>query len=263
MAELLSIPLFLPLAIIAVLVTGISKGGFGGIALLAVPLLSLVISPIQAAGIMLPIMIPMDVLSIWAHRKNWNGKLLCILIPGSIIGIIIGAITARWVNDDFVRLIVGAIAVVFSIHRWLSIRSSKKFSKLENLEKKEAESNKITGIFWGSCAGYASFLAHAGMPPYQVYVLPQNLGKKIYTGTSVIFFGTANALKLIPYGMLGQLSVTNLSISLLLLPLVPIGVFLGVWINRKLKEETFFSILLFSIFLVGLKLIWDGIFNVI
>ena len=259
MFELLSDPLFLCVAIIAVLVTGISKGGFGGIALLAVPLLSLVISPIQAAGIMLPVMIPMDVLSIWAHRKNWSGKLLAILIPGSVVGIIIGALTARWVNDDFVRLIVGLIAIVFSIYRWLEIQRLKKVKALEESKRKP---NKVSGLFWGSCAGYASFLAHAGMPPYQAYVIPQNLGKKIYTGTSVIFFGTANAIKLIPYGMLGQLSITNLSVSLALLPLVPIGVFLGVWINKKLKEETFFAILLFSIFLVGLKLIWDGLFSV-
>ena len=93
-------------------------------------------------------------------------------------------------------------------------------------------------------------------------MIPQNLSKEVYTGTSVMFFAAANAIKLIPYGMLGQLSVTNLAVSLWLIPLVPIGVFLGVWINRKLREDIFFSIVLTAIFIVGLKLIWDGIFNV-
>ena len=117
-------------------------------------------------------------------------------------------------------------------------------------------------MFWGTCAGFTSFLAHAGSPPYQVYVIPQGLSKEIYTGTSVMFFAAANAIKLIPYGMLGQLSVTNLSVSGWLLPLVPVGVFLGVWINRKLPERVFFGIILTSIFLVGVKLIWDGVVNV-
>ena len=116
-------------------------------------------------------------------------------------------------------------------------------------------------MFWGTCAGFTSFLAHAGSPPYQVFVIPQGLSKEIYTGTSVMFFAAANAIKLIPYGMLGQLSVTNLSVSATLLPLVPVGVFLGVWINRRLPEKTFFAIILSSIFLVGIKLIWDGLSN--
>ena len=109
------------------------------------------------------------------------------------------------------------------------------------------------------CAGFTSFLAHAGSPPYQVYVLRQGLKKETYTGTSVMFFASANVIKLIPYGMLGQLSVTNLSVSAALLPLVPIGVFLGVWLNRKIPEKIFFTIILSSILLVGIKLIWDGV----
>ena len=119
--------------------------------------------------------------------------------------------------------------------------------------------SKPWGVFWGMCAGFTSFLAHAGSPPYQVYVLRQGLKKETYTGTSVMFFASANVIKLIPYGILGQLSVTNLSVSAALLPLVPIGVFLGVWLNRKIPEKIFFTIILSSILLVGIKLIWDGV----
>ena len=262
MPELLSDPLFVIIAVIAVVITGISKGGFGGVALLAVPLMSLVISPIQAAGIMLPIMIPMDFMSIWVYRKRWDGRNLALLIPAAIVGITIGGLTARWVNEEFVRLLVGFIAVVFTIHRWRGLRRAAKSVATATAPQRRAP-NKILGAFWGTCAGFTSFLAHAGSPPYQVYVLPQGLSKEIYTGTSVIFFASVNAIKLIPYGMLGQLSVTNLSVSLMLLPLAPVGVFLGVWINRKLREDMFFTIILTAIFIVGLKLIWDGIFNLL
>ena len=256
MPELFSDPWFVAIAIIAVLITGISKGGFGGFALLAVPLMSLAISPIQAAGIMLPIMIPMDILSIWIYRKRWDGKLLALLIPAATVGIVIGGLTARWVNDDIVRFLVGVIAVVFTIHRARGILKTAGGSAVDR-----PPPGKFWGAFWGTCAGFTSFLAHAGSPPYQVYVLPQGLRKEIYTGTSVMFFAAANAIKLIPYGMLGQLSVTNLSVSAVLLPLVPVGVFLGVWINRKLPEKIFFFVILTSILLVGIKLIWDGISN--
>ena len=255
MPELFADPWFVTIAIIAVLITGISKGGFGGFALLAVPLMSLAISPIQAAGIMLPIMIPMDILSIWIYRNRWDKRILVLLIPAATVGITIGGLTARWVNDEVVRLLVGIIAVVFTIYRARSVLD------MTGNSTAMKPPSKPWGLFWGACAGFTSFLAHAGSPPYQVYVLPQGLRKEIYTGTSVVFFAAANAIKLIPYGMLGQLSVNNLSISATLLPLVPVGVFLGVWINRKLPEKNFFFIILTSILLVGIKLIWDGISN--
>lgn len=258
MAELFSDPAFVVVAIIAVLITGISKGGFGGMALLAVPLMSLVIPPIQAAGIMLPIMIPMDVMSVWMYRRSWDKGNLSVLIPAAIIGITIGGLTARWVNDDIVRLIVGVIAVTFITHRWLGMRR-----RPGQQDVQREPPNRALGVFWGACSGFTSFLAHAGSPPYQVYVLPQRLPKEIYAGTSVIFFATANAIKLIPYSLLGQFSPSNLSVSAALLPIVPIGVLIGRWLNRRLREDIFYAIVMTAIFLVGVKLIWDGVTNVL
>jgi len=204
-------------------------------------------------------MIPMDVLSIWVHRKRWDGRNLALLIPSATIGIAIGGFTAGWVNDDVVRLLVGIIAVVFTIYRFRKMTLGSETSP----DERRPPPKKRWGIFWGGCAGFTSFLAHAGSPPYQVYVIPQRLSKEVYTGTSVMFFASVNAIKIIPYGMLGQLSVTNLSVSAALLPLVPAGVLIGVWLNRRLPEKIFFSVIMTSIFLVGLKLIWDGIANVL
>lgn len=262
MPELFSDPGFVAVALVAVLITGISKGGFGGMALLAVPLMSLVISPIQAAGIMLPIMIPMDFLSIWVYRKNWDGRNLALLLPAAIVGITVGGLTARWVNDDIIRLLVGVIAVVFILYRWAGMRR-RPGSAAQAQPDEPRPPSKPWGFFWGACSGFTSFLAHAGSPPYQVYVIPQRLNVQVYAGTSVIFFATVNAIKLIPYGMLGQLSPTNLSVSALLLPLVPVGVFLGVWINRRLPEKVFYATVMTAILLVGIKLIWDGVTNVL
>ena len=251
--SLLQDPAFVIVACIAVLITGIAKGGFGGMALLAVPLMSLVISPVQAAGIMLPIMIPMDIMSIWIYRKHWDINILKLMLPAACIGITIGWLSAGLFNDDIIRLCVGTIAVVFILHRWRSI--------LSTTTKEHKAINKPLGIFWGSCSGFTSFLAHAGAPPYQVYVVPQKLDKQIYAGTSVIFFGIVNVIKLLPYGMLGQLSIPNLSVSLVLLPLVPVGVLLGSYINKRLDEQLFYKILMTAILVVGIKLIFDFIIN--
>jgi len=169
-------PIFYAAAIPAVLITGISKGGFGGIALLAVPLLSLVISPVQAAAIMLPILVAMDISSIIAYRDKFDKKNLFVLLPGAVIGIIIGGLTAHLVNDDNIRLIVGVIAVAFTLHFIFKGRTA------------SAVKNPSTplGVFLGTCSGYTSFVAHAGAPTFQLYMLPQKLDKQIYVGTSVI-----------------------------------------------------------------------------
>lgn len=240
-------PIFYAAAIPAVLITGISKGGFGGIALLAVPLLSLVISPVQAAAIMLPILIAMDISSIIAYRDKFDKRNLSILLPGAVLGIIIGALTAHLVNDDNIRLIVGTIAVAFTLHFIFKGRTA---SAVKN-------PSSPLGVFLGTVSGYTSFVAHAGAPTFQLYMLPQKLDKQIYVGTSVMFFAALNAIKIIPYALLGMLALGNLSTSLVLLPLAPIGVAMGVWLNRNIPNDIFYWIIYSAIFLVGVSLIWE------
>ena len=257
--ELITNPLFYAVAIPSLIVTGISKAGFGGITMLSVPLMALVISPVQAAGIMLPILVAMDFFSIWVYRKSWDKRNLLILIPGSVIGITIGGLTAGAVDEDIVRLIVGLIAVSFVVYR---LATEARLAKT-NQKQQPLRAIRPSGLFWGALSGFTSFVAHAGSPPFQVYVLPQRLDKTIFAGTGVMFFAFGNALKLIPYGMLGQLSPANLTASAVLLPLVPVGVLLGFWINRKMPQKMFYQVVLLIIFLVGLKLIWDGLSGVL
>ncbi len=244
-------PLFYLVAIPAVLITGISKGGFGGLALFAVPLLSLVIPPVQAAGIMLPILLAMDVSSVYAYRSNWDKHNLLILLPGAIIGIGIATLTASLIKDDHVRLIVGVVAVLFSVNYWLQGGAS---------ANAKTPSKKF-GFLMGNLSGYTSFVAHAGGPAFQLFVLPQKLDRKIYAGTAVMFFAVLNAIKLIPYTFLGLLDTTNLTTSLALIPLAPLGIFLGFWINRKLSNKLFYKIIYSAIFLVGLRLIYQGLMS--
>ena len=242
-------PIFWVTAIVSVIITGISKGGFGGLALLAVPLMALTISPVQAAGIMLPILIVMDWVSVWSYRKHWDKRLLILMLPGAILGILAAWRFAAYVDDQFVRICVGVIAVVFPIYAILKPKG----------RKDVVIGNKPLGLISGIAAGFTSFIAHAGGPPFQAYAIPQGLEKRIYAGTAVMFFFVVNFVKLVPYAMLGQFDKTNLTTSLVLIPLAPIGVIIGVWLIKHIDQDVFYRILYGLIFTVGIKLLWDGL----
>lgn len=246
---MLSDPIFILAAIFAVLVTGISKGGLGGLGLFAVPIMSLTISPVQAAGIMLPILIIMDWMGVWAYRKHWDKRMLWLILPGALIGIALGGLVADRVSEDFVRGCVGVIAVTFPIYSVLKARILKGSDWLQH--------NKPMAWIAGIAAGFTSFVAHAGGPPYQAYVLQQGLEKRIYAGTAIMFFFVVNAVKLIPYAMLGQFDKTNLMTSAALIPIAPIGVLIGVWLVKRIDEVVFYRIIQSLIFITGVKLLWD------
>jgi len=242
-------PWFYAVAIPAMLLVGLSKGGFaGGLGILGVPMMALVISPLQAAGIMLPILIAMDMIGIWAYRKSFDKKNLMILVPGAAIGILIAFLTAAYVTDSFVRLLIGGIALVFTLDHWIGRRA----------EAEAKPRNTLKGGFWGGVGGFTSFVAHAGGPPFQIYMLPQKRDKVVYVGTSVMFFTAVNLIKVPPYIALGQFQTENLMTSLVLLPLAPIGMLLGIKALHVIPEKPFYRIAYGALFLVGLKLIWDG-----
>ncbi|MGI9382684.1 MAG: sulfite exporter TauE/SafE family protein [Methyloligellaceae bacterium] len=246
-------PLFYAVAVPAVILMGLAKGGFmGALGMLAVPLMALVVSPIQAAGILLPILLAMDVFALWAYRRIWDAANLKILVPGAVVGVGVGWITAEHVSDAHVRFIVGVVALLFSLDYWLAWRSAE-----------TGRPRSLAGSFWGAVAGFTSFVSHAGGPPLHMYLLPQRLPPPLFAGTSVVFFTAVNWLKVIPYAALGQLNASNLTTSLLLAPLAPLSIFAGVWLVRVIKPDIFYRLAYLLVFLVSLKLIWDGVSGIL
>ncbi len=241
-------PIFWVSAILAVIITGVSKGGFGGLALFAVPLMALTISPIQAASIMLPILILMDWVSGWSYRRHFDKNLVLRLLPAALLGIGIGWALAGFVTDDAVRIIVGVIAIAFPLYSWFGPKAGLAAIK----------DSRVAAQVAGGLAGFTSFIAHAGGPPFQAYAIPQGLPHRIYAGSAVMFFFIINAVKLVPYAALGQLDMTNLKISAMLLPIAPIGVLLGVWMTKRIDGVLFYRIIYGLIFITGLKLLWDA-----
>lgn len=253
-------PIFYAVAIPAILITGIGKGGFGGsVAMLGTPLIALAASPIQAAAILLPILCAMDLFSFYAYRKKVDLKALSLVVPGALLGVLIGMMTFRYLDDDLIRILVGSITLIFLAHRLIKARAATR--KGDTMEA--VPPSLIKGSFWGSLSGFTSFIAHAGGPPAQIYLLPLRMNKTLLVGTMAWFFCIVNYAKLIPYGMLGQFSAENIGTSLILAPLAPIGVFIGVWLHKQVNEVVFFRIIYAALFVVGLKLIFDGTQNLI
>jgi uncharacterized membrane protein YfcA len=251
MTDLLNDPLFYATAIPAVALIGLSKGGFGGaLGVVGVPLMALAIPPVQAAAILLPILVLMDIAALWAWRdtaRDW--QTLRNLLPGAVVGIGIGWLTAAVVTEAAVKLIVGLVAFGF-VARWL-------WQKYAGREKPGSH-NAPLGWFWGAVAGFTSFVAHAGGPPYQVYALPLRHDPKLYTATSVIFFAVVNAVKLVPYYALGELGIGNLTAAAGLVPIAVATTVAGAALVRRMRAEIFYPITYALVFFLSLKLIWDG-----
>lgn len=241
-------PLFYALAVPAVIFVGLAKGGFvGALAMLGVPLMALVISPVQAAGIMLPILIAMDVFALWAYRGVYHLPNLKILLPSAILGIAVGWATAAFVSAAHVKIIVGIVALMFTLDYWIGWRG-----------ERQPGPSVAKGGFWGTIAGFTSFVSHAGGAPLQMYLLPQRLEPRVFVGTGVVFFAVVNWIKVIPYAALGQLDTANLTTSLVLAPLAPLSIFTGAYLVKVLRPETFYRLAYLMIFVIALKLIWDG-----
>ena len=252
MTDLFSDPWFYAAAIPAVVLVGLSKGGLGGaMGFIGVPLMALAMSPVRAAAILLPILVLMDLVSLWTWRGVYDGSVLKSTMPGSIIGIGVGWLTAAIVTEEAIRLIVGTVAIVFA-GRWVwqQIRERGVIVK--------RPPNAVAASFWGTVAGFTSFVAHVGGPPYQVYTLPLGLDPKVFTGTSVVFFAITNAVKLVPYFALGQFDTANLEAAAVLMPIAPLATLAGAFVVRRMRPQVFYSVSYITVGVVAVKLVWDS-----
>ena len=242
-------PWFYAVALPCVILTGISKAGLGIAGGIAVPILALVISPIQAAAIMLPILLVMDVVSVYIYRREWSREHMRIILPAGVLGTLIGWATFSFLDEHSLRILLGLISIGFVAQSWISKQPPDPTPRFKK------------GFFWGTISGLTSFVAHSGSPPLFVYLLPLRLPKAIHVGTTVIFFAVINAMKIVPYFTLGLIDATNMTTAAVLLPLIPIGIALGIWIQRKLSTIWFFRLAYSLLLCTGAKLLYDGLMH--
>jgi uncharacterized protein len=235
-------------AVAAASAVGMGKGGLPLVGMLAVPIMALVMSPVMAAGLLLPVYVVSDMFGLYAYRREFDRRVLAIILPGALFGVGIGWATASLVTEAAVTLLVGIIGLAFGLN--LVLR--------RKIEVKPSQPQVAPGLFWGTVTGFTSFVSHAGGPPYQVYVLPLGLTKAVFAGTSTIAFTVINAVKLVPYYALGQLTLGSLEVAAILSVPAVLAVFAGVRLVKWLPEKLFFQIVSWALLVISLKLIWDG-----
>ena len=231
------------------LLLGISKSGFGaGFGSLAVPLMALAVTVPQAAAVLMPVLLLMDLLGIAVFRKDFDKALLKFLVPFALVGTVVGALLFKLLDAKVVAGLVGALTLLFLAQRLIFP------PKPDGLPPP-----RWLGALLGITAGFTSFIAHAGGPPITAYVIPLRLSPIKFTATLAFLFFVINLSKWIPYAWLGLLDMRNMSTSLVLLPLVPIGVWIGVRFARRVSPVLFYRLLYGGMFITGCKLLWDGL----
>jgi len=241
---------FYMVAIPAVVLMGLAKGGFAGLGTLAVPLISLAISPVQAASITLPILVVQDAVGVALFRRTWDGSVLRLMLPFAALGIALGYALAALVSSAWIELAVGLTSCAFAAHRlWVE--------RIGNPEL--GTSASWLGALCAVASGFTSQIAHAGAPPFQMYVLTRRLPRDTFIGTSSIFFATVNWLKVPAYAALGQFTKPNLLTAAALLPLAIASTWAGAVLVRRVSGQRFYRVIYALLFAVGAKLAWDGV----
>lgn len=237
------------LAVIAAMAVGLAKGGLAMVGLIAVPLLSLVMSPVQAAGLLLPVYVVSDAAGLIAFRRHFSAPVLATSLPGAMAGIGIGWATAHLVPVKGVTLIVGLIGLVFALNALFRA----------TFAGQAPQPSLKRGSLWGMLAGYTSFVSHAGAPLWQVYVQPLRLPAMVYAGTTTWFFAVTNWIKLLPYALLGQLNLSVLKTAAVLTPVSLVGVWLGLRLVRIIPQVLFYQLITWGLLAVSLRLVWQAL----
>lgn len=249
--QLLSDPLTLVLALIALAVLGLAKGGFSGLGALATPLLALTLPPVTAAALLLPILLVQDVISVWSYRHSWDRWIAGWMLPGAALGVGLATALAAVVPEAAFLLLLGVLTLVFALYR-LWIERGGRIAATSN------SSGWVGGLF-GVGMGFASQIAHAGGPPFQMWVAPRRLPPTIFAGTGSIIFAAVNWMKVPSYAALGSFTADVLTAAALLTPLAVLTTLGGIWIVRRIEPARFYTIINVLMCALGIRLIWQGL----
>ncbi|GIX23188.1 MAG: UPF0721 transmembrane protein [Caldimonas sp.] len=249
LAWLIDDPWFYAAAIPAVLLMGLSKSGFGsGFGSLAVPIMALSVPVPQAAAIMLPLLAVMDLLGVTAYRRHVDWALIRQLLPAGLAGTVLGTLSFGILPAAWVAAVVGALTLLFLAQRLF-------FPPRADAPPPRPGWGRLLAM----ASGFTSFVAHAGGPPINAYVLPLRLSPVVFSATMAVFFAAVNASKWIPYAWLGLIDGRNMVTALALLPFAPLGVWLGVRLVHRVRQDWFYRLVYAGMFLTGCKLLWDGL----
>ncbi|MEJ7934761.1 sulfite exporter TauE/SafE family protein [Sphingobium sp. AN558] len=244
-------PAYYLCAIFAVVLSGLAKGGFSGVGALAMPVMALAIDPVRGAAILLPILIVQDAVGVWAFRRSWDGPVLKVMLPGMAVGVALGYLFAAQVSERGVLGAVGGISLLFGLHRLWTERGGAIVLP--------SSAPGWTGTLFGVISGFTSQIAHAGAPPFQMWVLPRRLPRDIFVGTSAIAFAVMNWMKLPAYAALGQFTRANMLATAMLVPVALASTIAGVMLVRKVDPARFYTLIYLLMVVLGFKLLADAL----
>lgn len=244
-------PNFYLVALPAVCLVGMSKGGFSGLGMIAMGLMSMVVHPVTAAAIILPIMNVQDGVTMWNFRKEYDRASLKVLLPSALAGVVTGALAASFVSASGARLMIGLLTFSFALNYF--------FGLAERLARSPLMAGTKAGIFWGWLSGLTSQISHAGGPPYQIWMLPRKLPRDVFVGTTAWYFAILNLIKLPFFIGLGALNSEAFKVALTLMPLALAATFFGIWFVRRIPVERFYTMIYGLMLLSGVKLCYDGL----
>ncbi|WP_170766448.1 sulfite exporter TauE/SafE family protein [Ruegeria lacuscaerulensis] len=241
---------FYIVTICAVLLTGISKSGFGGgLGILSVPMMSMFVAPQFAVAVLMPVLLLMDILVAFKYRNQWSPLVIKSLLPGALVGLAIGAVTFQWMDASTIKFAVAVLAIFFVTQNLLGRTRA---------QQSKGHTGTVSSIL-GALSGFASYVAHAGGPPVKGYLLIQNLEKSVFVGTNTIFFFSLNVIKSIGYGATGVLSFQSLAVSMAVAPFLLLGVFTGIKLHKYIDENLFKKIVFGALLLTAAKLLSDSL----
>lgn len=240
-------PITIAVFALAVALLGLSKGGLAGLGMMALPMMLLVMPPATAAGLMLPILITQDSLTVYIYWGKWDVWNLKVLLPGAMLGIAIGFLSFAVMPERVLLFVLGAITLTFAVRGLLARAAPAKVP------------HPAMGVFLGGVSGFTSTILHQGGPPFQIYMLPQKLPRDVFIGTTVVFFAVLNLVKLPGFIALGQLTTPNLTIALAAAPWALFMTWVGSKLVRRIAVERFYVIIHWLLALVGVKLLSDAL----
>lgn len=226
------------------------KGAFGGgFSIIGIPLLSLVMDPVTAGGLLAPLFIAMDLFALRYWRPStWSKPDLVLLLPGLVTGIGLGYLLFRFLDHRAIAIVMAVITLIF-VGLWF------------------AGGGKVTvrprstprALAAGLTSGITTMVAHSGGPPLAMYLLPLGLAKEIYAGTTSLFFTVGNATKAVPWLLLVQPTGAVWALMAICLPAIPAGVWLGWRLHGRLDQQQLYRACYGLLVVTALKLLWDGI----
>lgn len=243
-----------------VMFIGISKAGFGGgMGMLTVPICVVGLGELGkdtlfAIGFLLPLLCLGDGISLWHYRRSWNWGSVKPLVPGAIIGIVVGSILMGRVSASLFQILLGLVAVVFVLFH---LFREKILGKPDESVDRKPEPPHVSWIF-GILSGMTSTFAHGAGPLVAMYLIPKNLPKSEFVGTNALIFSVINWMKVPFFFMIGAIHLGTLQWNLMFFMLVPAGVAVGIFLHGKVSEVWFRNIVLITTCLAGVKLLASG-----